>query len=105
MKNKIIYVIIIPFVLCSCTKTMYVPNMINVPMFEKKGQLNATLTFRDLQLAYAATNSIGFTLNGNYRSSNLFHLYDGKTGGYENLNQGVDMAITFYKVMPKSISE
>lgn len=88
--------------LSSCMKTMYVPNMINVPMFEKKGQLNTTLSLRDLQFSYAATENIGFTLNGFYRPKEFS---DGGSSMYHSKNQGVDMAICLYKQYTKAANE
>jgi len=71
-------------------------------MFEKKGQLNTTLTIRDLQFAYAATENIGFTLNGFYRTKEFS---DGGSNLYQNKNQGVDMAICLYKQYTKAANE
>ena len=99
-----IVMVILVLVFSSCTSTMYVPNMINVPMFEKKGQLNTTLTLRDLQVAYAATNNIGFTLNGHYRPINFLpFMYEADQ--MENKNQGLDMAFTYYKALEKTSNE
>lgn len=65
----------------SC-KTMYMPSMQNVPMFEKKGELQATVAVHNIQAAYAISNRLGVIANSFFRNGNVFHMDDGNTSDY-----------------------
>lgn len=53
----------------SC-KIMYVPNNQNVPMFQEKGEVRATVGTRNFQAAYAVSDHVGLVANGQIGSSN-----------------------------------
>jgi hypothetical protein len=54
----------------SCKTPSYVPNVINTPLFQKKGQFNAAIhashSGGNPQLAYAVTDHFGLMLNGSF---------------------------------------
>jgi hypothetical protein len=51
----------------SC-KIMYTPNMQNVPLFQERNEIRATIGVSDFQGAYAITNHMGVMLNGQYKN-------------------------------------
>ncbi|HEY0712978.1 MAG TPA: hypothetical protein VGF45_09915 [Polyangia bacterium] len=52
----------------SC-KTVYVPNTVNAPLLQEKGELRANLNANNLQAAYAVSDGMGVLANGFYESS------------------------------------
>lgn len=77
-----LFVILLLLFIASC-KTMYLPNMQNVPLFEKKGDLQATLNLTNYQVGYAPAKHVGLFLNGYYKNKGIVHLDDGKTYNYK----------------------
>ncbi len=73
MKNNINLIFIFVICFASCAP-YYIPNSINVPLLNKKGdaQLNidAALSGFNQQLAYAATDNIGIMFNSNFSLKN-----------------------------------
>ncbi len=49
--------------LTSCSRTAYVPSVQNVPMLTEKHDINGTITFNNIQSAYAISDHIGLTLS------------------------------------------
>lgn len=64
MKIKLFYIIALPFFFAGCSKVMYVPNSINVPLFKEKNEFRSTISFTDYQFAYAVSKNIGLMVNG-----------------------------------------
>ncbi len=56
-------------ILTGC-QSLYIPNVVNTPLFSNKGEAQAAVHFGtagiDPQLAYAVTNNIGIMLNGSF---------------------------------------
>jgi hypothetical protein len=65
------FAIVIIFLLSSCSKVMYIPNSLNVPLFNEKKEFKANISINDYQVAYAVTNHIGLMANGYVRSSSF----------------------------------
>ncbi len=75
----------------------YVPNMVNTPMFDEKGELQANLSGgvsgTDAQLSYAISDHLGLMANGSFRNetsdtSNEFHkhhLYEFGIGYFDHI--------------------
>lgn len=67
---KKLFLISIILFLFSCKTPPYVPNVINTPLFQKQGQLNAAIhtsnSGTNPQLAYAVTDHFGLMLNGSF---------------------------------------
>lgn len=56
------------FILFSGCSTVYVPNMVNMPLLREQGQVNASFSVaQDLQFAYAPTPHLGLMVNGFYK--------------------------------------
>jgi hypothetical protein len=57
------------FVLASCSPE-YIPNVVNTPMFDEQGELQANLSAgvsgTDVQAAYALTDNVGVMLNSSF---------------------------------------
>jgi hypothetical protein len=78
----------------SCNPPSYIPTMVNTPMFNNKGEFQATVaagsTNFDAQLGYAITKNIGIIVNGSYAdqkndSTDEFHkhtIYEAGLGYY-----------------------
>jgi len=49
-------------------KTVYVPNVINVPLLSRKNEVRASINANNLQGSFAATDHIGVIVNGQYQS-------------------------------------
>jgi hypothetical protein len=81
---------------------MYKPTMTNVPMFSKKGEIQASVSQEDLQLAYSAGKHVGLTLNGQYLNRRPLSLDDGKTSDYKVRNTCIDGAVGLYRAGEKS---
>lgn len=50
-------------------KTVYVPTAVNAPLLTQKGQVRASLSDHNAQVAYAVSDSIGVLANGFWQSS------------------------------------
>lgn len=68
--------------LCAC-KTMYLPNMQNVPMFKEKGELQATIAVQNAQLAYSASEHVGVIASMYNRRGKIPFVSDDKTTEYK----------------------
>lgn len=91
-------VIIVIFNLLSCSPE-YTPNMANVPMFDRKGELQANLaggfSGTDVQLAYAFADNFGVMANGSFYdetsdTTDEFHkhsLYEFGVGYFDNIGK------------------
>lgn len=68
--SKLFLATIFVLFLNSCKTPSYVPNVINTPLFQKKGQFNAAIhtsnSGANPQLAYAVTDHFGLMLNGSF---------------------------------------
>jgi hypothetical protein len=49
-------------------RPVYAPNMLNIPLLKKEGELRATVDPRNLQLAYALADAVGLMANGYART-------------------------------------
>ncbi|MEX2234071.1 MAG: hypothetical protein WD824_18035 [Cyclobacteriaceae bacterium] len=85
----------------SCS-VMYKPTMTNVPMFSEKGEMQASVSLEDLQLAYSVSKSVGLILNGQHLNRGPLSLGDGKTSDYQVRNTCIDGAIGMYTAGQKS---
>jgi hypothetical protein len=88
----------------SCGSVMYVPTMQSVPMLKEKGEIHATGTIRNYQIAYAATSNIGILLNGFYLKDKFTFgstddYFDFKRGGYQ-----LDAGAGTYKKISQQLS-
>lgn len=65
----IVLVLAVAGLLSSCAP-LYVPNTVNTPIFTEKGEFQASAfagtSGFDVQVAYAATDHLGFMVNGNF---------------------------------------
>ncbi|SEK73372.1 hypothetical protein SAMN04487910_0975 [Aquimarina amphilecti] len=65
-----LFIYVIPCILLNSCTSAYVPNTINTPLFNEKGEIQVAIhsgtSGLDPQLSYAITNHIGLQLNGNY---------------------------------------
>lgn len=71
-------------ILFSSCKTVYAPNALNVPLFQEKGEVKATLATNNLQVAAAVSEHIGIMANGfvnNHANSDRSFKNEGK--GFE----------------------
>lgn len=88
---------IIAIFFVSCTHQYYVPINHNVPMLDKKGDLNASLhlgnasdveTAFEGQAAYAVTNNVGVTLSGFHARGGEFGVHSDTTGFQSRSDNG-----------------
>lgn len=99
--KTIVFTIILVCILSGC-KVMYIPNAINVPLFNQKNEFKANIGINDFQAAYAVTNNIGLMANGYVKTSNFSdgsgstglnystsrNLFEGGIGYYKPLSEG-----------------
>ncbi len=93
---KSITAIVLVLIITSCT-TMYVPTMQAVPMFENKGDLQATVSTRNVQLAYAPTNGFGFFLDAYNRNGKPFVFSDDKAGSWHLRSYAMEGAVGIFQ--------
>lgn len=55
-----------------CHRTMYTPNMHNVPLLQEKKQIRSNITLSNFQMAYGLSDGIGIMLNTHYPVNELF---------------------------------
>lgn len=96
MKTRTIVFLSFIIFATSC-KVMYVPNMVNVPLFKEKNEFRGTVSLWDYQFAYAPAKNIGLMANGYVRNSSFSditnystsrNLFEGGIGYFNNLNEG-----------------
>ncbi len=96
MNNKTILFLSLIILATSC-KVMYVPNMVNVPLFKEKNEFRGTVSLSDYQFAYAPIKNIGLMANGYVRNSSFTNLanystsrnlFEGGVGYFKPLNEG-----------------
>lgn len=97
MKNRTILLISLIIFATSC-KVMYVPNMVNVPLFKEKNEFRGTVSLSDYQFAYAPGKNIGLMANGYVRNSSFTtfsddystsrNLFEGGVGYFKPLSEG-----------------
>jgi hypothetical protein len=85
-------------ILAGC-KTMYVPNMQNVPMFKDKGEVILSSTFSNYQLAYNPISNLGILFNGQYYDRKIPTLDDGKSGNYKGYGHLIEGGLGYLKKM------
>ena len=97
IKVKIL-VAVISICTVSCSPKFYTPNTQNTPMFQNKGELNATLAGNgnqvELQGAYAATNNIGVQINGGIFRPKEEDNGNGGSGNFGEVGIGYYLAIS-----------
>jgi len=96
MKNRTILLFSLIIFATSC-KVMYVPNMVNVPLFKEKNEFRGTVSLSDYQFAYAPGKNIGLMANGYIRNSSFSslseystsrNLFEGGVGYFKPLSEG-----------------
>jgi hypothetical protein len=90
--------------LTSCT-VMYRPTLQHVPMFAKKGDLQATVAVKNVALSYAATSHFGILASGYYSNHNVFTFSDDKSGDYKAYQKYLSLAVAYYNVQPRGSFE
>lgn len=103
---KLLFAILIILLLNGCSTDMYTPTMLNVPMFEHKGEMKATVNLRNYQFAYSFTENIGIVANGFY-SKRIFNGPFSNSDKYNNPDRqiiGMDAGAVYYKPLKKNIS-
>jgi hypothetical protein len=94
--KNISFIVVLIVIFDSCSPE-YVPNMVNSPMFNNKGEFQATMAAGngnyDAQTAIAITDNLGIMVNGSYGnetsdSSDNFHkhlFFEGGFGYYDKI--------------------
>jgi len=84
--------------LFSSCRTVYAPNALNVPLFQEKGEVKATIATNNLQVATALTEHIGVMANGylNHYTS------DDKT--FKNNGKGAEIGVGYFGHTEKRIT-
>ncbi|TDE13877.1 hypothetical protein [Dyadobacter psychrotolerans] len=75
--------------LYSC-RTVYAPNALNVPLFQEKGELKATIATNNLQVATAVTEHIGIMVNG------YLNAYTSDDKDFKNNGKGAEIGIGYF---------
>jgi hypothetical protein len=75
--------------LTSCL-TVYVPNAVNTPLLQEKGEFKAAIATNNLQLSTALTDHVGVMVNGYLNS----HTSDDKT--FRNHGKGAEAGIGYF---------
>jgi len=104
--TKYIHYLIFISILLSFTscQTMYLPNMQNVPVFQKKGDIKVNLNLNNYQVAWAPLNKAGLFVNGYYKKRGIFHIDDGKTYDYKVDSYLIEAGLgTFWKFENHSV--
>ncbi|MBT8229977.1 MAG: hypothetical protein KJO50_06930 [Bacteroidia bacterium] len=81
----------------SC-RTVYTPNMHNVPLFKEKDEFRGTFGFNDFQLAYSPISHLGLMMNAQYHNGGSYsepfedgsarkYLIEGGIGYYRNFER------------------
>ncbi|WP_343701179.1 hypothetical protein [Chitinophaga sp.] len=67
MKKFRLFLMALPVcALFSCSRDIYVPNQVNVPLLKEKNELKANLSLTNWQAAYSITDNIALMVNGQY---------------------------------------
>jgi hypothetical protein len=82
--------------LMSC-KVMYHPETVHVPMFTKKGELQAAIAYQNASIAYSPAKNFGLILSGNYRDKPLYTFSNDKSDSYYGTQKSITLAIGLYK--------
>ncbi|MCW3101681.1 MAG: hypothetical protein JWO09_121 [Bacteroidetes bacterium] len=66
----------------SCSTNLYVPNTVNAPLLQEKGEIKANFDETDLQVAVAVTDHVGVMANGYYRTyeGKEYFVHEGRMG-------------------------
>jgi hypothetical protein len=100
--KHILLVLIATLIISTSCKVMYIPNSLNVPLFNEKHEFKANVGFYDYQLAYSLTKNIGLLANGYVRNYNFLgssgtsdlnystsrNLFEGGIGYFKTLGEG-----------------
>ena len=74
MKKVHLFLLALPAcALVSCSRDIYVPNQVNVPLLKEKNELKANLSLSNWQAAYSITDNIAVMVNGQYVYRNWFY--------------------------------
>lgn len=73
----------------SC-KTVYAPNALNVPLFQEKGEVKATLATNNLQVAAAVSEHIGIMANG------FVNNYTNHDKSFKNDGKGIEFGLGYF---------
>ncbi|RPE12831.1 hypothetical protein EGT74_04610 [Chitinophaga lutea] len=74
MKKVHLFLMALPVLaLVSCSRDIYVPNQVNVPLLKEKNEFKANLSLSNWQAAYAITDNIAVMVNGQYVYRNWFY--------------------------------
>jgi hypothetical protein len=83
--------------LSSC-RTVYAPNALNVPLFQEKGELKATVATNNAQIATAVTEHIGVMANG------YLNRYTSDDKTFKNNGKGAEIGIGYFGHTEKRIT-
>jgi hypothetical protein len=86
------------FLFTSACRTVYAPNALNVPLFQEKGELKASIATNNLQVATAVTEHIGIMANGYLNR----HTSDDKT--FKNNGKGAEIGVGYFGHTKKRIT-
>ena len=93
----------------SCGRTLYIPNMHNVPLMKEKNELRANITPTDFQASYGVTNNIGLMLNGQSVTTKDSHqynkgIYGPRAYGQDNNSKRhyIEVGIGYFKPIKKN---
>jgi len=64
IQTSILLLIIVMLIGQSCGRTLYQPNIHNVPMMKEKNEFRSSVTLTDFQASYAISDKIGIIVNG-----------------------------------------
>lgn len=95
-----ILVLIAPVLIGIGCRTVYAPNMQNVPLFTDGGQLRATISTTNYQVAYSIARHIGIMANGQYKVSewSMPSLIDeNKQDNFQNIKWVVEGGAGYFK--------
>lgn len=73
----------------SC-KTVYAPNALNVPLFQEKGEVKATLATNNLQIAAAVSEHIGIMANG------FVNNHANSDRSFKNEGKGIEFGLGYF---------
>ncbi len=100
IKMRLLYIILlisVTGIISSCKTPEYIPNMVNTPMFNNKGEFQANIatgtSVFDAQVAYSVTDHIGLMVNSSFAdhtddSTDEFHkhmIFEGGVGYYNKI--------------------
>jgi hypothetical protein len=74
----------------SSCRTVYAPNAVNAPLLQEKGELKATLSTNNLQVATAVSDHVGLMVNG------YLNDYKSDDRSFKNNGKGAELGIGYF---------